>query len=60
MKLINFLTNISPCQNIRLFNEDGNMVFMGVAGQIQGSIIFNDREVIEHQYHTDGMRIWIG
>lgn len=59
MKLINYLENISPCQNIRLFDEDGNMVFMGVAGQIQESIIFIDWEVIEHQYHTDSMRIWI-
>ena len=57
-ELHDFLNELSPDCSIKLYNNDGNILFDGYAGEITKTIMFSGWKVDSHCFHNE-MIIWI-
>lgn len=58
IKLHDYLNTMSPDAEIKLYDDEGNVLFAGYAGEITESTRFTNRFVDDHAYDGKDMLIW--
>lgn len=58
LDLHKFLNELSPDCPIKLYDNDGNIMFDGYAGEVTESVMFSGFKVDSHAYDNE-MIIWI-
>lgn len=59
IELHDYLNTMSPDAGIKLYDNEGNILFDGYAGEITESIMFTNWFVDGHAYDGEDMLIWI-